>query len=60
MHFNRTFGPLTVKGDLRALAAGIILLGLGSKRGGGQGARATEKAAGGDRGEARAAGARAA
>ena len=55
MHFNRTFGPLTVKGDLRALVAGIILLGLLINLGSWQLARATEKSALVDRWEARAA-----
>ena len=55
MHFNRTFGPLTVKGDLRALAAGTVLLGLLINLGWWQLARATEKSALVDRWEARAA-----
>ena len=55
MHFNRTLGPLTVKGDLRALVAGIILLGLLINLGSWQLARATEKSALVDRWEARAA-----
>ena len=55
MHFNRTFGPLTVAGDLRALVAGIILLGLLINLGSWQLARATEKSALVDRWEARAA-----
>ena len=55
MHFNRTFGSLTVKGDLRALVAGMILLGLLINLGSWQLARATEKSALVDRWEARAA-----
>ena len=45
MHFNRTLGPLTVQGDLRALIAGVILLGLLINLGSWQLGRATEKSA---------------
>ncbi len=55
MHFNRTFGPLNVRGDLRALIAGMILLGLLINLGLWQLGRATEKSALVDRWEARAA-----
>ena len=55
MHFNLTLGPLTVKGDLRALIAGMILLGLLINLGLWQLGRATEKSALVDRWEARAA-----
>lgn len=55
MHFNRTLGPLTVKGDFRALIAGMILLGLLINLGSWQLGRATEKSALVDRWQARAA-----
>ncbi len=55
MHFNRTLGPLTLKGDLRALIAGMTLLGLLMNLGLWQLGRATEKSALVDRWEARAA-----
>ena len=33
MQFNRSLGPLTVKGDVRAVFAGVVLLGLLSNLG---------------------------
>ena len=45
MQFNRSLGPLTVKGDVRAVLAGVVLLGLLSNLGFWQLGRAGEKAA---------------
>ena len=55
MQFNRSLGPLTVKGDVRAVFAGVVLLGLLSNLGFWQLGRAGEKAALEDRWQARAA-----
>ena len=55
MQFNRSLGPLTVKGDVRAVLAGVVLLGLLSNLGFWQLGRAGEKAALEDRWQARAA-----
>ena len=55
MQFNRSLGPLTVKGDVRAVLAGVVLLGLLSNLGFWQLGRAGEKAVLEDRWQARAA-----